>query len=76
MTEIYILNSIIRRRKKYSEAMVHVPDKRTLTNLWLLHISEFPSHVLSGTFLCTLLLKTRNKILCLHSTVQSSGSAR
>ncbi len=46
------------------------PDKRISANLWLLHVSEFPSHVLSGTFLCTLLLKTGNKLPYLHSTVR------
>ena len=37
------------------------PDKRISANLWLLHISEFPWHVLSGTFLCTWHLKIGNK---------------
>ena len=52
------------------------PDKRISANLWLLHISEFPSHVLSGTFLCTLHLKIGNKLPYLHSTVRYNGSDR
>ena len=52
------------------------PNKRISANLWLLHISEFLSHVLSGTFLCTLHLKIGNKLPCLHSTVRCSGSDR
>ena len=52
------------------------PDKRISANFWLLHISEFPSHVLSGTFLCTLHLKIGNKLPYLHSTVRYNGSDR
>ena len=48
----------------------------TGANLWLLHISEFLSYVLSGTFLCTLHLKIGNKLPYLHSTVRYNGSDR